>query len=70
MVAQGHEASALGVAQTYADLLDSFLIDRADEKVCGKIQRLGIKTSATSIRMDSHAEKRRLAREVLALADK
>jgi len=70
MVAQGHEASALAVAQTYADLLDSFLIDRADEKVCGKIQRLGIKTSATSIRMDSHAEKRRLAREVLALADK
>lgn len=70
MVAQGHEASALGVAQTYADLLDSFLIDNADEKLCGNIQRLGIKTSATSIRMDSHAEKRRLAREVLALADK
>jgi LPPG:FO 2-phospho-L-lactate transferase len=70
MVAQGHEASALGVAQTYADLLDSFLIDKADEKLCGKIQRSGIKTSATSIRMESHAEKRRLAREVLALADK
>jgi LPPG:FO 2-phospho-L-lactate transferase len=70
MVAQGHEASALGVAQTYAGLLDSFLIDKADEKLCGEIQRLGIKTSATSIRMDSHAEKRRLAREVLALADK
>jgi LPPG:FO 2-phospho-L-lactate transferase len=70
MVAQGHEASALGVAQTYVDLLDSFLIDKADEELCGKIQRSGIKTSATSIRMDSQAEKRRLAREVLALADK
>jgi LPPG:FO 2-phospho-L-lactate transferase len=70
MMAQGCEGTAFGVAQTYADLLDSLLIDKADETLCGKIQRLGIQAVAIPIRMDSHEEKRRLAREVLALAEK
>jgi LPPG:FO 2-phospho-L-lactate transferase len=70
IAAQGYEPSALGVAQIYADLLDAFVIDKADEKLCGKIQSLGIKAIATSIRMDSRAEKKRLALEVLAFADK
>jgi LPPG:FO 2-phospho-L-lactate transferase len=70
MAAQGWEASALGVAQSYTDLLDSFLIDKADEKLGEKIQRLGIQVFATSIRMDSHTEKRHVAREVLALVQK
>jgi len=70
MMAQGREGTAFGVAQAYADLLDSLLIDKADESLCGKIQRLGIQAVAIPIRMDSHKEKRRLAREVLALAEK
>ena len=70
MVAQGWEASALGVAQSYADLLDTFLIDKTDEDLCGRIQGLGIQVVTTQIRMDSNADKKRLAREVLALAEK
>ena len=70
MAAQGREASVLGVAQSYADLLDSFLIDKADEKLGEQIRRLGIQVLATSIRMDSRMEKRRVARELLALVEK
>ena len=70
MAARGLEPSAVGAARAYADLLDAFLIDAADEKLADNIQSLGIQVVATSIRMDSHAGKSRLAREVLALAGK
>jgi len=70
MTAQGREASAFGVAQSYSDLLDAFLVDKTDEALCEKVERLGIDAKATSIRMDSDEQKRRLAREVLASAGK
>jgi LPPG:FO 2-phospho-L-lactate transferase len=70
MAAQGVDPSALGAAKSYADLLDQFVIDSEDEALKGKLERLGIKVLATSIRMKSLADKRRLAREVLALVDK
>ncbi|HTN69895.1 MAG TPA: 2-phospho-L-lactate transferase [Methylomirabilota bacterium] len=70
MAAQGWETSAAGVAKAYVDFLDTFVIDSSDEKLRGRIQGLGIKVAATSIRMDSNADKERLAREVLALAEK
>lgn len=66
MTAQGLEVSAFGVAGVYADLLDIFLIASEDQDLKGKIEELGIKAVATSIRMNSLADKRRLAREVLA----
>ena len=70
MAAQGWEPSACGVAKVYSDFADTLLIDSADEMLREKIQSLGIKVIATSIRIDSNSEKRRLAREVLALVEK
>jgi LPPG:FO 2-phospho-L-lactate transferase len=70
MAAQGIDPSTLGTAKGYADLLDQLVIDREDEKLRGKIESLGIKVVATPVIMKSLDDKRRLAREVLALFDK
>ncbi len=70
MAAQGMEPSALGAAKGYADFLDQFVIDSDDEALTNKLETLGIGVVATSIRMNSLADKRRLARRVLALVDK
>ena len=70
MAAQGMDPSTLGAAKGYADFLDRFVIDREDEKLRGKIESLGIKVVATSVIMKSLDDKRRLAREVLALFEK
>ncbi len=70
MMAMGMEASAIGVAKSYADLLDQFVIDTHDAKARDKIEGFGLRCAATAIRMDTLNDKRRLAREVLALAEK
>jgi LPPG:FO 2-phospho-L-lactate transferase len=70
MAAQAMNPSVFGVAQGYADFVDQFVIDCADEKLRNKIESLGIKTVATSIMMKTLDDKRRLAREVLALFEK
>ena len=70
MASQGLEASAFGVAKSFADLVDTFLIDGTDRKLYVKIEGLGVQVITTTIRMDSHADKKRLAREVLALIEK
>jgi LPPG:FO 2-phospho-L-lactate transferase len=70
MAAEGMEPSALGTARGYADFLDRFVIDNADESLTGKLEALGIAVVATSIRMKSLGDKQRLARQVLALIDK
>jgi LPPG:FO 2-phospho-L-lactate transferase len=70
MAAQGLEPSAFGVADSYRDFLNRFIIDREDDKLCERIESLGIRVMETSIRMTSYLEKRRLAREVLAFMHK
>ena len=70
MAAQGMEASALDVAQGYADFVDQFVIDNADEPLTKKLETLGIGVVKTSIRMKTLADKQALARQVLALVDK
>ncbi len=70
MAAHGVEPSALGAAKSYSDFLDRFVVDREDENLRGKLETLGIKVAATSIRMNSLADKKRLARQVLALIEK
>ena len=67
MAAMGMEVSAFGVAQAYADFLSVILIASEDGELKRKIGDLGIETVVTPIRMDSLAEKRRLARDILAL---
>jgi LPPG:FO 2-phospho-L-lactate transferase len=70
MAAMGTEPSAAGIAGSYADFVDVFLIDRQDESLKTEIEALGITVMATSIRMNSLSDKRRLAREVMALVAK
>jgi LPPG:FO 2-phospho-L-lactate transferase len=70
MSAIGAEPSASGVAELYADLVDSFVIDSDDAEAKHRIETLGIKVFTTSIRMPFLSDKRRLAREVLALLGK
>jgi LPPG:FO 2-phospho-L-lactate transferase len=67
MKAMGMEVSALGVANAYSDFLDAILVAPEDREFIGRIQELGIKAVATSISMNSLADKRSLAREVLTL---
>ncbi|HET9915689.1 MAG TPA: 2-phospho-L-lactate transferase [Candidatus Binatia bacterium] len=70
MIAAGFEASVVGVARCYAEILDTLLIadeDRASEPI---VEALGVAPLRTDIRMGNIADKRRLAREVLASAKK
>ena len=68
MAAMGHEVSALGVAEVYADFLDRIVIAPEDGNLNGRIEELGIKTSIFPIRMDSLEDKRRVARGLLTIA--
>ena len=70
MKACGREASALGVAQCYEDFLDTLLIAAEDKDMIEPIAKLRLHAVATDIRMTSSSDKRRLARQVLALAGK
>ncbi len=69
MVAAGFEPSALGVAQAYADFLDIFVIAAEDERVKSRLEALGVRTVLTDIVMSNLEDKKRLAREVLALLE-
>lgn len=70
MIASGFAASAAGVAKYYGDFLGTLLIADEDRTLSEAIENLHIKVFRADIRMTSHAEKRRLAREVLALVKK
>ncbi|HET9550110.1 MAG TPA: 2-phospho-L-lactate transferase CofD family protein, partial [Candidatus Binatia bacterium] len=70
MKACGREASALGVALGYEDFLDTLLIAAEDKNMMEPITKLRLHAVATDIRMTSSSDKRRLARQVLALAGK
>jgi LPPG:FO 2-phospho-L-lactate transferase len=67
MKAMGSEASAAAVAECYADLLDNFVIDHEDAESKKRIERSGIRVTTSAIRMATVVDKRRLAREVVAL---
>jgi LPPG:FO 2-phospho-L-lactate transferase len=66
MTACGCEASAVGVAQTYAGFLDTLVIAQEDRRDAERINNLGITAVCSDIRMNSLADKQRLAAEVLA----
>ena len=61
------EPSVRGVAKGYADLLDVLMIDTEDQYLQNDIEKLGVEPVSANIRMNSLADKQRLAREVLAL---
>jgi LPPG:FO 2-phospho-L-lactate transferase len=63
----GHEASAYGVAKLYADFTGTFVIDPADKKQTESIRKLGMKVEVLPTVMKTRAQKRNLARSLLAL---
>lgn len=67
MAAMGIEVSAFGVANAYRDFLTLILIALEDSELMRRIEDLGIQTVTTSIRMESLDDRRRVARELLAL---
>jgi LPPG:FO 2-phospho-L-lactate transferase len=62
----GHEASAVGVARMYADLVDVFVIDKADAALAAAVEELGIAVIVTDTIMVDDEARARLAAEVLA----
>jgi LPPG:FO 2-phospho-L-lactate transferase len=70
MIACGKAASAVGVAECYDDFLDKLIVADEDRGWVSQIEKLHIEVILTDIRMRSLADKRRLAVEVLDLAQK
>jgi LPPG:FO 2-phospho-L-lactate transferase len=70
MSAHDLEPSVSGVAKGYADFLDALMIDSEDQYFENDIEKLGVKSVSANIRMNSLADKQRLARQVLALFSK
>ena len=68
MLAQlGHQPSARGVAKLYADFTGTFVIDSVDAKQAASIATLGMKVVVLPTVMKTRAQKRKLARALLAL---
>jgi len=63
----GYEPSALGVAKLYADFSGTLVIDPADKKQTISIRKLGMKVEVIPTVMTTLAQKRELARALLAL---
>src|ERR1700742_558134 len=63
----GHEASAKGVANLYADFTGTFVIDLADESQRAAVESFGLKLAVIQKVMQSRSDKRKLARAVLTL---
>jgi LPPG:FO 2-phospho-L-lactate transferase len=64
----GAEASALGIARHYGDVVDGWIIDRTDELLAPGIEALGARVMATDTLMRKRAGSQRLAGEVIAFA--
>lgn len=67
--ALGHEASAVGVARLYADMLDALVLDEQDAALAPQVAALGIRPVVTPTVMRDPAAKEALARAALRAAD-
>jgi LPPG:FO 2-phospho-L-lactate transferase len=68
MLAQlGHDSSATGVAELYADFTGTFVIDAQDKSQSSVISALGMQVVVLPTIMKTLTQKRRLARDLLAL---
>jgi LPPG:FO 2-phospho-L-lactate transferase len=63
----GYEPSAFGVAKLYADFSGTFVIDPADKAQADRIRKQGMKVEVIPTVMSTRAQKRELARSLLAL---
>ena len=68
MATLGVEASVAGLAGLYQDFVDLLVVDTEDRNLRPAIEKLDIDVRATSIRMDTLDDKKRLARELLRLS--
>jgi LPPG:FO 2-phospho-L-lactate transferase len=67
--AVGAEVSAAGVAAHYGDLLDAWVVDRADAGAVATVEASGVRCVATDTLMDDLGVAAALARTCLELAD-
>jgi LPPG:FO 2-phospho-L-lactate transferase len=65
LASMGHEASALGVARLYADIVDVFVIDTVDTALAPAVEALGLRVLVTDTVMSDDASRARVAGEVL-----
>ena len=63
----GREASVIGVAQWYRDLVGTLVVDNADAELCSEINDLGVAAVATNTIMSDKAVTAVLADELLNL---
>jgi LPPG:FO 2-phospho-L-lactate transferase len=61
----GHEASALGVARLYADVVSTFVIDTADAGLAAAIEAIGMRCIVTQTVMHGRSEAAALAEVTL-----
>jgi len=66
----GAEVSARGVAGLYADFLDGFVIDEADEHLAHAIEELGITVEVTQTMMHTPEDAAALAKRTIDLAER
>jgi LPPG:FO 2-phospho-L-lactate transferase len=66
MEAAGYEASPLGVARFYGDLVDVMVIDEVDAQLVPDIERLGMRAVVLQTVMGDRDDRVRLASELLA----
>ncbi|MGZ5226055.1 MAG: 2-phospho-L-lactate transferase [Burkholderiales bacterium] len=64
----GADSTALGVARHYGDLVDGWVIDKADEKLQGPIEREGRSVLVTDTIMKTRARSVALAKRVVEFA--
>ncbi|MGD0054527.1 MAG: 2-phospho-L-lactate transferase [Acidimicrobiales bacterium] len=62
----GHEVSCVGVADVYAGLVGTFVIDEADQSRADEIRERGISVKVTTTIMSDPSNARRLAQAVLS----
>jgi LPPG:FO 2-phospho-L-lactate transferase len=67
MVALGYEASALGVARYYGDLLDAFVLDTVDKPLEEPVRHLDIGVRVLNTIMSGPAERYALAKAVVEM---
>lgn len=63
----GHKASVAGIAELYADIAGTLVIDPADARHARAVEALGMRAVITPTIMKTRAQKRRLARALLSL---
>jgi LPPG:FO 2-phospho-L-lactate transferase len=66
MESQGLPSSVAGVAQAYADFLDTLIVDRADESAVKTLRETGLNVQCTDTVMKSTSDRIELARRALA----